>query len=213
MAIDGGLTSKTALLSWPYKGESEPRDVTLRLDLEKLDEWVKYAHNSGWSVGIHVVGDISQQKAVEANIIAALQPAFIYGEAAGYDELLPKDKIREFTPVKTYLENGIVTAISTDMPSAHFSPFYNLYSAVTRKGALGDKCGDKECISIHQAIKMMTYNGACLTGEENIKGSIEIGKLADLVVLDCSLECLKHEELKDIEVKMTISDGKIIYIK
>lgn len=245
MAIDGGLTSKTALLSWPYAGEEKVRVVDLRLDLDELDAWVAYAHNAGWSVGIHVVGDVSQDKAVsaiykayknnpqerrhqiihgyyptqkslammkEAKIIAAVQPAFIYGEAAGYDALMSKEKQEDFTPLKTYLENGIITAISTDMPSAHFNPFYNFYSAVTRKGALGHQAGDRECIEIDQAIRMMTYNGAYLTNEENIKGCLTPGMLADLIVLDCNLGEIDKEEIKDIKVKMTIANGEIVYV-
>lgn len=66
MAIDGGLTSGTALKSWPYKGETELRKLTLRLDLDKLDDYIKTAHDSGWDVGIHVMGDIAIEKAVDA---------------------------------------------------------------------------------------------------------------------------------------------------
>lgn len=66
MAIDGGLTSGTALKSWPYLGEEKPREVNLRLDLEKLDVYVEEAHEKGWSVGIHVMGDLAIDAAVDA---------------------------------------------------------------------------------------------------------------------------------------------------
>ena len=66
MAIDGGLTSGTALKSWPYKGESSPREVKLRLDIDKLDAYIKTAHDAGWNIGIHVMGDIAIEKAVDA---------------------------------------------------------------------------------------------------------------------------------------------------
>jgi predicted amidohydrolase YtcJ len=246
MAIDGGLTSKTALKSWPYLGEETPRKVSLRLDLSKLKGWVKQAHNAGWNVAIHVMGDIAIEEAVnaiyeaykekpvklrhqivhayyptedslkkmkEAGILVSVQPSFTYGEADGYDELLPKDKQESFLPMKTYLESGIVEAISTDMPCAHVNPFWGLYSAVTRKGMRGYQLGTKECVTITEALRMMTINGAYMTGEEEIKGSIEPGKLADMVVLDRGLIGLCDEDIKNISVDRTILNGKVVYNK
>ncbi len=66
MAIDGGLTSKTALKSWAYLGDDTTGDPSLLLDLDKLNGYVKKAHDAGWSVGIHVMGDIAMDRAVEA---------------------------------------------------------------------------------------------------------------------------------------------------
>lgn len=246
MAIDGGLTSGTALKSWPYYGEKELRKFNLRLDLNKLDKWVKEAHDNGWNVAIHVMGDIAIEKAVnaiykavmdnprkhqhqivhayypteeslkkmqEAKIMVTVQPAFIYGEADGYDKLLPEDKRRSFLPLKTYLNNNIVASMSTDMPCAHFNPFWNMYSAVTRKGMRGYCLGTEECVTIKEAVRMMTYYGACLTDEQDIKGSIEPGKLADLVVLDYNLDNIDDEEIRNIAPVMTMLDGKIVYRK
>lgn len=246
MAIDGGLTSGTALKSWPYYGEKELRKFNLRLDLNKLDKWVKEAHENGWNVAIHVMGDIAIEKAVnaiykavmdnprkhqhqivhayypteeslkkmqETKIMVTVQPAFIYGEADGYNKLLPEDKRRTFLPLKTYLNNNIVASMSTDMPCAHFNPFWNMYSAVTRKGMRGYCLGTEECVTIKEAVRMMTYYGACLTDEQNIKGSIEPGKLADLVVLDHNLDNIDDEEIRNIVPVMTMLDGKIVYKK
>lgn len=246
MAIDGGLTSGTALKSWPYYGETEIRKFNLRLDLNKLEKWVKEAHDNGWNVAIHVMGDIAIEKAVdaiykavmsnprkhqhqivhayfpskeslrkmqEAKIMVTVQPAFIYGEADGYDKLLPKDKREEFLPLKTYINNGITASMSTDMPCAHFNPFWNMYSAVTRKGMRGYCLGTEECVTVKEAVKMMTYNGACLTDEQNIKGSIEPGKLADLVLLNVNLDDIEHEKIRDIMPVMTMINGKIAYKK
>ncbi|WP_353097356.1 amidohydrolase [Tissierella praeacuta] len=244
MAIDGGLTSKTALKSWPYLGEDAPREVKLRLDLDKLNGWVKQAHDSGWSVGIHVMGDTAIEAAVnaiykaykdnpvirrhqiihayyptedslkkmrEAGIIACIQGSFIYGEADGYINLLTKEKMEEYTPTKTYLNSGVKIALGTDMPCADYNPFINMYAIITRKGIKGYQLGTKESINIKEALRMMTINGAYLTEEDNIKGSIEQGKLADLVVLDRALTDIDEEDIKNIKVEKTIIDGKIVY--
>lgn len=246
MAVDGGLTSKTALKSWPYKGEELQSEIPLRCNVDNLKEWVRKAHNAGWSVGIHVMGDIAIQKAVdamydaykenpvirrhsiihayyptdeslekmaEAGIIAALQPAFIYNEADGYDELLPEDKIETYMPMRKYIEAGVTIASGTDMPSAHHNPFWNIYSAISRKGMQGFQLGTTESITIDEMLRTMTINSAYLIEEDSIKGSIEPGKLADIVILDRCLANIEEEEIKDIEVEFTILDGEIVYIK
>lgn len=246
MAIDGGLTSMTALKSWPYKNENSLREFPLRLDLNKLDEYISLAHNAGWDIGIHVMGDIAIEKAVnaiykavknnprkhnhsiihayypnnevlkkmeEVDIKVAAQASFIYVEADGYDDLLPLEKQISFTPLRSYLDNNIVVALSTDMPCSNLNPFINMYAAVTRKGARGYFLGDKEKITRYEALRMMTYNGAILSSEECTKGSLEIGKLADLVVLDRNLNSVTDDELKDIQVILTMVDGKVIYEK
>lgn len=244
MAIDGGLTSKTALKSWEYLGGDPEGEVPLRLDLDKLDDWIKTAHNSQWSIGIHVMGDVAIEKAVdaiykahqqnpeprlhqlihayyptaeslakmaEARMIAAVQPAFIYGEADGYNTLLPKDKQESFLPLRSYIDAGVIIATSTDTPSAHYNPFWGLYSAVTRKGMHGHQLGTSEAITVPEMLRAMTYNGAIMTGEEKSKGSLEPGKLADLVILDCCLSNLPDEELRNIQVDLTMVDGKTVY--
>ena len=247
MAIDGGLTSRTAYKSFPYVDEALPRSVSslpIRLSLDKLDGWVKKAHDSGWSVGIHVVGDVAQDLAVDAifkaylenqvrrrhqiihgyyatpttlrkmndaAIIAALQPAFIYGEADGYNDLLHREHQERFMPLKSYINAGVRVAMSTDMPSAHHNPFWGMYSAVTRKGMLGHQLGRNETVTMGEALRMMTINSAYLTGEEKVKGSLEPGKLADLAVLSADLREVEPEELRDIRVDLTMIDGKIVY--
>ena len=86
-----------------------------------------------------------------------------------------------------------------------------MYAAVTRKGSRGYSLGDEEKINKTEALRMMTYNGAVLNGEENFKGSIEADKLADLVIIDRNLSQVPDEEIKNIKVDFTMLDGKIIY--
>jgi predicted amidohydrolase YtcJ len=244
MAIDGGLTSKTAWLSWPYKGEKEPPKVSARLDLDRFDDWVEKAHMAGWSVGIHVMGDLaidraasaiykaykklpvkrlhhlihayyptadSLEKMREAGIMVSVQPAFIYGEADGYGDLLEERCRKAFLPLETYRSKGIVTSMSTDTPCAAINPFWGLYSAVTRKGVQGYCLGEAECVSVADAMRMMTIEGAKITGESDIKGSLEPGKLADLCLLsECVATCVA-EGLRGLSVEMTIVGGQIVY--
>lgn len=244
MAIDGGLTSGTALKSWPYKGDTGLREVTTRLDLDKLDEYIKTAHDAGWNVGIHVMGDVAIERAVDAmykaikanprkhrhyiihayypneetlkkmgevGIMASVQGSFIYGEADGYDDLLSKDKQESFLPLQSYQKAGVVCSMSTDAPCANVNPFWSMYSAITRKGMRGYCLGTKECITVNEAIRMMTVNGAILNGEEDYKGTLEPGKVADLVVLSDDLTTIDVENIKNIQAELTMLDGKVIF--
>ena len=86
-----------------------------------------------------------------------------------------------------------------------------MYSAVTRKAMRGTSLGTAECVTVKEAVKMMTYNGAYLSREQEIKGSLEPGKRADIAILDRSLDGIDPEDIRNIQVDMTILDGKIIY--
>lgn len=244
MAVDGGLTSKTAWLSWPYKGAAEPPKVSARLDLERFEDWVEKAHRAGWSVGIHVMGDLAISRAVDAiykayeklpvkrlhhlihayyptsdslekmkkaGIMVSVQPAFIYGEADGYGDLLEEHHREAFLPLKAYRSKGIVTSMSTDTPCAAINPFWGLYSAVTRKGVQGYCLGEAECVSVADALRMMTIEGAKITGESEIKGSLEPGKLADMCLISENIAACAEEDLRDLSVRMTVVDGQVVY--
>ena len=149
----------------------------------------------------------------QAKLVAVVQPAFIYGEADGYPILLPEEKQESFLPLRTYLDSGVIVASSSDAPSAHFNPFWGMYSAVTRKGVQGYQLGTKEAITPTEMLRTMTINGAYMTEEYHLKGSLEPGKVADLVVLDRNLSETPDESLKDITVEKTMIDGKFVYEK
>ena len=104
----------------------------------------------------------------------------------------------------------------TDWYVAPLNPLLGLYAAVTRR-TLDDKNPDgwipEQKISIEDAIKCYTINSAYASFEENIKGSIEAGKLADLIVLSDDILTIDPVKIKDAQVEMTVFDGKIIYSK
>jgi predicted amidohydrolase YtcJ len=92
-----------------------------------------------------------------------------------------------------------------------YGPFYQIYAAVTRKTSTGQVVGPEEAISVMDAIRVYTLNGAYLAKEENIKGSIEPGKLADMIVLDRDVFTIPVDEIKNVKVLTTIVDGHIVY--
>ena len=79
------------------------------------------------------------------------------------------------------------------------------------KAKSGMEVGANQSISVMEAIKLYTWNGAYASFEEEIKGSIEVGKLADLVILNDSILSVNPNQIKDLKVETTIIDGEIIY--
>jgi predicted amidohydrolase YtcJ len=90
-------------------------------------------------------------------------------------------------------------------------PMVGLYAAATRKGESGKVYGPGEAVGIKDAITMYTRNGAFLTREEKIKGTLEVGKLADMIVLPADLLNISPDKILDLKVDMTIVGGKVLY--
>ncbi len=90
-------------------------------------------------------------------------------------------------------------------------PWTGLYAAVTRKGPSGRVYGPDEAVSIQDALRMYTANGPVLTFEENDKGTLEVGKFADMIVVDSDPLTIPPEALLKAKVDMTIIGGKLVY--
>ena len=111
------------------------------------------------------------------------------------------------------LDNGLFTVFSSDRPCSSGAPLLGIHAAVNRKSKSGQSYGLREAISPEEALRLYTINGAYTTFEEGIKGSIEVGKLADLVVLAGDPTKCDSENIKDIPVVATLVGGKVLYEK
>jgi predicted amidohydrolase YtcJ len=110
-------------------------------------------------------------------------------------------------------EMGIIAGGNSDCPVTYYSPFVQMYAAVTRKSSSGQVVGPEEAIDAKEAVRVYTWNGAYLSKEEDKLGSIETGKLADVIVLDRDILEIDPEDLLDVQVLKTIVDGKLVYEK
>ncbi len=115
------------------------------------------------------------------------------------------------TPVRAYLAQGLVVAGGTDSPVVPYPPIWVLFHLVTRETITGGVLGADQAISREEALRVLTVNNAYLTFEEEQKGSIERGKLADLVVLSDDVLTGSDEALEDIQVVLTVVGGRIVY--
>ena len=139
------------------------------------------------------------------------QPPFIYYSGERYLATLSLTQLRWLYRIKSFLGGGLMVAGSSDSPVVPDNPLVGIYSAVTRRAESGQELLPEECISAEQALAMYTTNAAYASFEENIKGSITRGKLADMVVLSADPIKSPPERIKDIRVEMTIVDGKVAW--
>jgi predicted amidohydrolase YtcJ len=112
---------------------------------------------------------------------------------------------------KSFLDYGIPVAPASDYTPGPFEPLMAIQSMVTRKDFKGRVWGANQRITVSQAMKICTVNGAWASMEENIKGSITPGKLADLVILAADPHETPADEIKNIAVLKTIVGGRIVF--
>ena len=101
--------------------------------------------------------------------------------------------------------------LHNDMPITPITPIFNIHNAVNRVTRNGRVLGTEYCIDAMEAIRALTIYGAYQYFDEDIKGSLEVGKLADMVILDKNPLTVPKETIKDIKVMETIKEGVTIY--
>ncbi|WP_299745915.1 amidohydrolase [uncultured Rossellomorea sp.] len=238
--IDGSSSGPTAKTREAYT--SNPNDSgILYLNQHELNGSLGKAHEAGWQITAHAIGDKAVEMMIEAirhaldlhprenhrhriehsgmtpadliyrikefDIVPIPNPAFIYEFGDGYVKDYG-ERVDVMFPLKSFSEAQIPFAIGSDSPITAVDPLQGIYSAVTRMSKSGEVIGTGQRITLEEAIKAYTWNGAYASFEEPIKGSIEAGKLADLVVLNESILHCEPERLRELKVELTILDGK-----
>ena len=148
------------------------------------------------------------------NVIASVQPTQCIEDGSWAIERIGSERIKYTHQYKSFLDNGVHLAFGTDWPVVSLNPLLGIYAAVTRRTVDGKNPNGwipEQKISVEDAIKCYTLNSAYAEYSENLKGSIEPGKLADLVVLSDDILTIDPAKIKDVKVDMTIFDGKIIF--
>lgn len=115
------------------------------------------------------------------------------------------------TPMRAYLDRGFVVAGGTDSAVVPYPPLWTIYHFVSRRTISGGVLGADQKITRQEAIRVSTINNAYLTFEEKLKGSIEPGKLADLVVLPGNILTCPEVQIEQMRVAMTMVGGRVVY--
>ena len=145
-------------------------------------------------------------------IIPIPNPAFCYEFGDGYLRDYG-DRVDHMFPARDFLDAGVMAAGGSDSPVTDYNPLLGIHTAVNRKSSSGTEVGADQRIGLLEAIRLFTYNGAHASFEEDEKGSLETGKLADLVVLSEPLLSVEQEKIKDVQVDATFVDGKEVFAR
>jgi len=149
-------------------------------------------------------------------VIASMQPYHAIDDGRWAEKKIGPERAQSTYAFKSLLEKGARLAFGSDWPVAPLDPIQGIYAAVTRR-TIDDKNPKgwvpEQKVSLEEAIQGFTSGGAFAEFAEMSKGSIEPGKLADLVVLDKNLFEIPPEEIRNAKVRMTILGGRIIYKK
>ncbi len=156
--------------------------------------------------------DLSRFKTL--NVIASMQPYHAIDDGRWAETVIGPERIKTTYAFKSLLDNQAVLAFGSDWFVAPPTPLVGIYAAVTRR-TLDDKNAGgwvpEQKISLEQALKTYTYNSAYASFDENNKGILKKGYLADFVILDQNLFDIKAEAIRDVKVMKTFAGGKLVF--
>ncbi len=162
-------------------------------------------------------GDIA--RAGRLGIVAEVQPYHCSDDMRWMEERIGRKRSAGAYAFRSLWDAGVVVSFGSDSPGTNASryflnPMLGLYAAVTRQTLDGEPRGGwfpKERLTIDEALRAYTINTAYAAYEENVKGSLEVGKLADIVVLSDDLFEIAPSQIKDVTVAMTVVGGRVVY--
>ncbi|MEJ2052503.1 MAG: amidohydrolase [Calditrichaceae bacterium] len=148
----------------------------------------------------------------KSKVIASMQGIHCISDGPWVHKRIGEERAKEGAYVwKKLLESGAVVSNGTDAPVEDIDPIANYYALVTRKMKNGKTFYPEQCLSRMEALEVSTLNCAYAAFEEDIKGSLTPGKLADMVVLSKDILTVPDEEIKNTKILYTILGGKIKY--
>jgi predicted amidohydrolase YtcJ len=133
---------------------------------------------------------------------------YYHGEKMKY---YGEDRLQWMFAQRSFLDYGIISTGATDYVPGPYEPLLGIQSCVTRTDNSGKVWGANQKITVEEALKLYTLHGAYASFEEHLKGSIEVGKLADLTILGADPTVVDPHTIKDIPVQKTIVGGQVVY--
>ena len=211
--LDGSPQGRTAWMSKPYEGEKEYCGYPI-YENSQVEEMVQKSVNEQMQLLTHCNGDAAAEQLIESyekiNATENYRPVMIHAQLVRKDQLKRMKKInmlpsffiqhvyywgdihiknfgeraKEISPIKSAIQNGLIYTMHQDTPVLAPNMFETIWCAVKRQTQNGIKLGESQKISVLEAIKGLTINSAYQYFEEEQKGSIKPGKIADFIVID-----------------------------
>ena len=241
---DGSAGGKTAAMSEPYRCSHGNRGI-LCYDGREMDAMVGDAHEKGWQIAVHAIGDAAIQQAIVAiekaqtktpradarariehcgfvtdrqigemkrlGIIPSPQPVFVHEFGDLYVDVLGEARAEASYPMRRWHERGLRPAAGSDAPVSSDDPLIGLHVMVTRKTDRGRVLGAGETLPLAEALHTYTANGAHSAFAEAERGTLAVGMLADVAVIDRDLFATPPGELLQAKVDLTLVGGEVRY--
>ena len=149
----------------------------------------------------------------ELGVVASMQGEHLPLEMNEKIIRLGEERCRYEWAFRSFLDSGAVLALGTDFPVVHYNPFPGIYATVARKNHDGSMAGvdNGEYLTVAEALKANTMGSAFVYGRDHELGSLEEGKLADVVVMDRNLFEIPADDIKDTKILLTVMDGNVVY--
>jgi predicted amidohydrolase YtcJ len=242
MIVDGDFGPHTAALLEPYADQPDTKGVLYWKD-EDLELFVMNAHRAGLQIALHCVGSAAieqtlnayekalravprydhrhriehfelpaegqAERALRLGVGLAMQPAFNHfwpHDGEEYPRVVGEERAQWVDPVSRIVHANLPISFGSDAPVTPLRPLLGIHSAVNHSNS-------QERISVETALRLTTQGGAWFSFEEHEKGSLEIGKLGDLVLLGGDPYKVSPERIKDIPVLKTVIGGEIVFEK
>ena len=236
---DGTFGSCTALMDEGFSDHPERRGF-LVLEEEEMYRRMVAAHTAGLQIGVHAVGDAANRLVVHLyerlqrehpkkdhrhriehasvldektiddiarlGLVVSTQPMFIHSEKTWLHRRLGPARCRLTYPFRSFIDAGIKLAGASDAPVESLNVLHAFQCCVTREGF-----EPQQGISAAEAVQMFTLDAAFAQFEETTKGSISVGKRADLVILSANPVTVSPDKISAIRVERTIWGGKTVF--
>jgi predicted amidohydrolase YtcJ len=154
------------------------------------------------------------QRYADLGVIASVQPYHAIDDGRFAEKRIGPDRIKRTYAFRSFLDHRVRLAFGTDWTVAPLSPMWTIYAAVTRAtldGKNPDGWVPEQKLKVEEAVEAYTMGSAYAEFQDNVKGSITVGKYADLVLLSDNIFKLQPAAIKDVQVDLTIVGGKVTY--
>lgn len=236
-ALDGCFGSHDAALLEPYADAAGGTGV-LFYDDQKVIDFCKAANRAHLQIELHAIGDRAFQQAARAlkaalddfpredarhgiihdclptqegiqicreyGILMAMQSAFIGWEQepdAYLETILGPERLAQLNPIRTFRDQGILVSFGSDAPCTTPDPISWMHRAVNHSNP-------DQAVTIQDALRMCTHNGSFTTFDEHLRGSLEVGKIGDMVILSENPYTVPRESIRNIQVNQLYLSGK-----
>ena len=166
-------------------------------------------------IHVQMIDDDLLERMKKLPLVLDIQPIFLCTDLHWIEDRIGKERLKGSFALKTMEKAGLIQTGGSDCPVETYEPLKGIYAAVTRQDMEGypiEGFLPEERLSVYEALCMYTKNVHYATGQENVLGTLEIGKFADLTVLEKNLFKIDEKEIKDVKVEQTYVAGNCVFM-